>query len=464
MRLDHARILVLGLGVSGESAARLCASYGASVTVTDSRPRKELAAPLRRLAHLPVAYRLGADPPSCAPFALIIRSPGVPRELPVLADARLRGVPVWSEIQLGAAISPCPISVAITGTNGKTTTTILTGELMRAAGRTVHVVGNIGDPFTAAVPAMASSDTTVVEVSSAQLENCHTFAPRIAVLTNIRPEHMDHYTWEQYVAAKRRIVRNHTPAHSTVANYDDELCREIADSAPGKTVLFSARAPLPPGRDGVYCEDGQLVARMDGARTVICQRRELRVPGALPNLLAMIAVGLLEGIGVPVIRDVATGYSGREHVIEYVASRADVDFYNDSKATNPWSTAHALDALSDRPIVLIVGGKDDKEADFTPLVAALPGRVRHLITMGQTGPRIAVAARAHGMTAITEAANLAEAVGRAADAAQPGDAVLFSPGANSRDMFPDHRIRGELFKQQALRLPAPADELSLAGR
>lgn len=462
MRLDHARVLVLGLGVSGESAARLCAFHGASVTVTDSRSREELAVPLRRLANLPITYHLGAEPPGCDTYTLIIRSPGVPRELPVLTEAQRRGVPVWSEIELGSAVSPCPVTVAVTGTNGKTTTTILLGELMRAAGRTVHVVGNIGDPLTASVPVMTDGDTVVVEVSSAQLENCHRFAPRIAVLTNIRPEHMDHYTWEQYVAAKRRIVRNHTSEHATVANYDDDLCREIAEAAPGRALLFSARAPLPPGRDGVFCEGGQLVACMNGVRTVICQRREVRVPGALPNLLAMIAVGLLEGVPVPVIRDIVIGYSGREHVIEYVTTRADVDYYNDSKATNPWSTAHALDALSDRQIVLITGGKDDKDADFLPLVAAMPGCVRHLITMGQTGPRIAVAARAHGMTAVDEATDLADAVTRAANAARPGDAVLFSPGANSKDMFPDHRTRGTLFRRAVLRLPAA--ELSLAGR
>ncbi|MFC5829499.1 UDP-N-acetylmuramoyl-L-alanine--D-glutamate ligase [Nonomuraea insulae] len=464
MSLHHARVLIVGLGVSGEAAAVLCASRGASVTISDTRGPDELAPAIERLAHLPISYRLGTEPPRSTDDTLIIRSPGVPRELPVFLDAHQRGVPVWSEIELGAVICPGRITTAITGTNGKSTTTILIGDLMRAAGHTVHVAGNIGHPFTAAIQHMAAADAAVIEVSAAQLQDCHRFAPRIAVLTNIRHEHMNRYTWDQYVAAKARIVHNHTDANATVANHDDEVCRQIAGPAPGRTLYFSTQGALPAGKEGVFCERGAVVALLNDVRTVVCQRREVEVPGALPNVMVMVAVGLLEGIPMDVIRGVATTYAGREHVIEYVTTGAGVDYYNDSKATNPWSTIHALDALSERPIVLITGGKDDKQADIGPLAAALPDRVRHLITLGQTGPRTAATAAAHGMTAITGTTGLAEAVACAAGLAKPGDVVLFSPGANSKDMFLDHRTRGTLFKQQVYRLLAPEREPSPTGR
>ncbi|MEV6984017.1 UDP-N-acetylmuramoyl-L-alanine--D-glutamate ligase [Sphaerisporangium sp. NPDC051017] len=447
MLLSHARILVLGLGASGEAATALCASRDWPVTVTDIRDRDDVASALTRLAGLPIFYCLGQAPPSCANFDLIVRSPGVPRDLPVLHEAHMRGIPVWSEIELGAAVCPCPIT-AITGTNGKSTTTVLIGDLIRAAGRTALVAGNIGHPFTSSASLMQADDVAVIEVSAAQLENCHAFAPRTAVLTNVRREHMDVYTWEQYVAAKTRIVRNHTPDHATIANLDDPVCRQIAESSLGRAIFFSTRGPLPAGREGVFLERGQVAAIYDGDQVTVCSRRELQVPGSLTNIMAMMAVGLREGVPVEAIRDVATSYPGREHVIEHVATAAGVDYYNDSKATNPWSTLHALDAFPDQPIVLITGGKDDKEADVTPLAATLTGRVRHLITLGQTGPRTVAAARAHGMTAITETTSLAEAIREAVKVAEPGDVVLFSPGANSKDMFPDHRTRGSLFKQQ----------------
>ncbi|MEU4576072.1 UDP-N-acetylmuramoyl-L-alanine--D-glutamate ligase [Nonomuraea sp. NPDC023979] len=465
MLLHHARILIIGLGVSGEAAALWCASRGASVTVTDTRSHDDLAPALKRLSHLPISYHLGTPPPAPETYTLIVRSPGVPRELPLLLEAHRRGVPVWSEMELGWAACPRPITAAaITGTNGKSTTTVLLGDLMRAAGRTTHVAGNIGHPLTAAAPGIQAGDCVVIEVSSAQLEDCHSFAPRVAVLTNIRPEHMDHYTWQQYVAAKARIVRNHTPAHATIANYDDPMCRQIAESTPGRTIFFSTAGPLPHGAEGVFCDGSDIVARYDGSRMVVCARAELRLPGVLPNLMAMMAAGLVEDIPAEVIRQVAVTYAGREHVIEHVATAAAVDYYNDSKATNPWSTLHAVDSFADRPVVLITGGKDDKDADLTALAEALPGRVRHLITMGQTGRRTAEAARRAGLTAVTEADSLAEAVDQAYRVALPGDVVLFSPGANSKDMFSDHRARGHAFKRQARDLLARDRALHPAGR
>ncbi|WP_433259361.1 UDP-N-acetylmuramoyl-L-alanine--D-glutamate ligase (plasmid) [Streptosporangium sp. CA-135522] len=462
MFLNHARILIIGLGISGEAAAALCAARGSAVTVTDTRGTDQLRPALERLADLPISYHLGAEPPPCGGFTLIIRSPGIPRDLPVLTAARRDGIPVWSEIELASAVCPCP-SIAITGTNGKSTTTILVGQLMRAAGRSTHVVGNIGAPFASAVAAIDAGDVAVVEVSSAQLEDCHAFAPTTAVLTNLRPEHMDHYVWQDYVAAKARIVRNHTPDHSTVVNYDDEVCRTIAEQAPGRLMYISLQE-LPAGLEGVCVAGDQVVAQDAQTRSVICARRELKVPGATANLLAMMAVGVLWKVPVAVIGGVAAGYAGREHVIEPVITAQAVDYYNDSKATNPWSTLHALDAFPGRPVVLITGGKDDKRAEVAPLVAGLAGRVRHVITMGQSGPRITAALYARGFTAVTQAAALAEAVALAAAVAHAGDVVLFSPGANSKDMFTDHRTRGELFKQHVRQLAAQPGGAQMSAR
>ncbi|GGN72035.1 UDP-N-acetylmuramoylalanine--D-glutamate ligase [Streptomyces albiflavescens] len=451
--LDDVTVLVIGLGTSGVSAAACCASRGAAVTVTDHRPADQLGAGRDALASHSITYALGAQPPDPENFDLIIRSPGVPNDLPVLESARRLDIPVWSEVELAYALCPCPI-IAITGTNGKSTTTVLIGELLRAAGRTTHVAGNIGRPFTSALTGMAADDVAVIEVSAGQLENSHRFGPLTSVLTNVRPEHMDLYGWDYYISLKSRVVRNHTADRTTVANYDDDLCRSIAANAPGRVLYFTAHGELPADTEGVFLSGDWITARFDGICRPVARLDRLRVRGATANILAAVAVGLLWGAAVEAVDALIAGYTGREHVIEYVATFDDVAYYNDSKATNPWSVLHAVEAFPDRPVVLITGGKDDKNADFDGLCAAFADRVAHVVTIGETAPRIAAAARQHGYTAVTATHSLEEAVALARRLAVPGHAVLFSPGANSKDMFTDHRTRGELFKQVVERLHA----------
>ncbi|MGW0708596.1 UDP-N-acetylmuramoyl-L-alanine--D-glutamate ligase [Streptomyces sp. NPDC002643] len=446
MLLNHANVLVIGLGASGESAAVCCASHGAQVTVTDTRRADELTAELSRLAAHRMTYVLGTQPPSPEGFDLIVRSPGVSDDIPVLAAARSLGIPVWSEIELAYELCPSPI-IAITGTNGKSTTTTLIGALMRAAGRPTQVAGNIGLPFTSVLPDLTQESVAVIEVSAGQLENCHRFRPQTSVLTNVRAEHMNLYTWEHYIELKSRIVRHHTTLQNTVANYDDEICRRIAATTAGRVLYFSARGELPAGFDGVFVSADRIVARTGDHSRTLARLGDLRVRSATANVLATLAVGLLWDVDRTAMDTVIAGYTGREHVVEYVTTLDGVEYYNDSKATNPWSVIHAVESFPDRPVVLVTGGKDDKDADFDALGAVLPDRVAHVITIGETAPRVIAAARAHGFTAVTAAGSLPEAVALARQTALPGQAVVFSPGANSKDMFTDHRRRGTLFKQ-----------------
>ncbi|GKQ39569.1 UDP-N-acetylmuramoyl-L-alanine--D-glutamate ligase [Streptomyces sp. A012304] len=449
MLLNHANILVIGLGASGESAASRCAAQGARVTVTDTRNADELTAPLARLAALPghpITYVLGTQPPDAAGFDLIVRSPGVLDDLPVLTSARTLSIPIWSEIELAYELCPSPV-IAITGTNGKSTTTTLIGNLMRAAGRDTQVAGNIGLPFTSVLPDLTADSVAVIEVSAGQLENCHRFRPLTSVLTNVRAEHMNLYTWEHYVELKSRVVRHHTTLQNTVANHDDEICRRIAATTPGRVLYFSTRGELPEGVDGVFLSGDRITARTGSHRRTLARLGELRVRSATPNILATLAVGLLWDVGQEAMDTMIAEYTGREHVVEYVATLDGVEYYNDSKATNPWSVLHAVESFPDRPVVLITGGKDDKDADFDGLAAALTGRAAHVITIGETAPRITEAARLHGYTDVTPADSLQEALALARRTALPGQAVLFSPGANSKDMFTDHRRRGTLFKE-----------------
>lgn len=460
MHLHDARVLVIGLGVSGEAAAGYCAASGAQVTVTDTAAADTLRPALGRLARHPIRFRLGADPPEVAGYDLLVRSPGVPDQLPALAAARAAGVPVWSETELGYLHCPCPL-IAVTGTNGKGTTTTLTTAMLRRAGRTAYAAGNIGTPLTAVLPQLRGGDVVVLEVSAAQLENSHRLAPAIAVLTNIAPEHQDLYSWDYYRTLKARIVRHHTPASVTVANHDDPTCQAIADGAAGRRLFTSSRGPLPAGMDGVYVADRQIIARCAQAEVVLCDLDELPVRGCAPSVLPAAAAALAAGVDQAAIRHAIRAYRGREHVLEHVGAFSGVDVFNDAKATNPYSVLHALRALADRDVVLVAGGRDDKHADFSVLTEPIARHVVHLVAFGPTAAPLAAAA---GRPPVQTVDTFTEAVSLACRVARSGQVLLFSPGTYSRHLDPDYLARGVLFKQLVHQLAAgPAASLIESG-
>lgn len=436
------RVLVVGAGKSGQAAARVLCSLGAAVTLTDLKPASVLS-----LDGLPDAVQLVAGRyPAVGPGAydLVVTSPGVPFAEPPLAAARAAGIPVWSEIELAYRLARQPV-IAITGTNGKTTTTALTGQMFRDAGQPVVVAGNIGVPLVAEVVKAPPEAVLVVEVSSFQLETVHTFAPKVAVILNITPDHLDrHGDLESYRAAKARIFAQQRPEDWTVLNFDDPLVRSLAARVPGRVLFFSTRHEL---GEGVFLTGGMIVLAKEGERLPLLPVAELSLRGRhnWENCLAATAAAWAAGLPASSLAHTLRTFPGVPHRLEPVAVIDGVLYVNDSKGTNPEATMRALEAFSE-PIILIAGGRN-KGASFAALAEMMRGRVKHLILLGEAAPLLEQAARAAGLQAIDRVPDLAAAVAKARALAAPGEVVLLSPACASWDMFANYEERGEVFKE-----------------
>jgi UDP-N-acetylmuramoylalanine--D-glutamate ligase len=368
-------------------------------------------------------------------------SPGVPLDAPALAGARRRAVPIIGELELGWRATEAT-TVAITGTNGKTTTTALTGALLTGEAPAVLVAGNIGTPLSAHTAGFPADGVLVCEVSSFQLETIERFRPRIAAVLNVTPDHLDrHGSFEAYLDAKARIFLNQTAADTAVLNADDPATRRLAARTGAAVVWFSRTGVLDAG---VFVRDGSIVARLDGHETTVCPLSEITLRGAhnVENVLAATACALCLGVSPAAARRVIGGFRAVAHRIELVRAVDGVDYYNDSKGTNVDSTLKALESFAE-PIVLIAGGKG-KGQDFGPLAAAARGRVRHAILLGEDAPRIEAALAP--VIPVVRAASMAAAVTTARSLARPGDVVLLSPACASFDMFDNFEHRGDVFK------------------
>ncbi len=437
------RVAVVGLARSGVAAARLLCAAGARVVATDVKPLEALGPPARELAALGVELVTGGPRPEAVRGAeLVVVSPGVPLDSPQLAPARAAGVPLIGELELGWRATEAD-TIAITGTNGKTTTTALTGALLREQARPVLVAGNIGTPLAAAALDFAPDGLVVCEVSSFQLETIDAFRPRVAVLLNVTPDHLDrHGDFAAYLEAKARVFLNQTAADCAVVNADDEAAAGLARRTPARLVWFSRRRPLD---RGVFVQEGWITARLNAHAERICPLADIFLRGAhnVENTLAAAACALWAGIAPEVIRRGIARFRGVPHRIEFVRDLRGVQYYNDSKGTNVASTIRALESFPER-IVLIAGGVG-KGQDFRPLAEAARGRVVHAVVIGQDGPRLAAAFAAAGVPA-TAAASLEAALLEARGLAAPGDVVLLSPACASFDMFRDYEHRGDVFK------------------
>jgi len=429
------RVTVFGLAKSGVAAARLLRAAGAEVVGTDAKPVAALGREVAALAEQGVRLLTGPSDPSAA-FAgadLIVVSPGVPLDTPALGSARARQIPIIGELELGWRATEAD-TIAITGTNGKTTTTALTGSVLALQPRPVLVAGNIGTPLAAHALTFPPDGLVVCEVSSFQLETTELFQPRVAVVLNLTPDHLDrHGTFEAYADAKARIFTNQTPADCAVLNADDEPTRALASRTSAPVVWFSRRREL---SHGVFVRDGWIAAKLNGHVEEICPLSELFLRGQhnVENVLAATACALWRGVA---------------HRIEWVRDLAGVKYYNDSKGTNVDSTLRALESFSE-PIVLIAGGKG-KGQDFKPLAAAAGGRVAHAVLIGEDAAKIGAALTDAGV-AVTYSRSLQEAVDRARAVATPGSIVLLSPACASFDMFDNFEHRGDVFKKIVERL------------
>ncbi|MHB1127115.1 MAG: UDP-N-acetylmuramoyl-L-alanine--D-glutamate ligase [Bacillota bacterium] len=447
MELTGKKILIIGAARSGIAAAKVMQELGARVMLADIKSREDLEEALQPLEGLPVVIAAGAYPPVDPDTDLVITSPGVPLQAPPLVEASRLGIPVWGELELACRFLEGPI-VAITGTNGKTTTTTLVGQMFKDAGRPAVVAGNIGIPLIQEVHWLTKEHVAILEVSSFQLETAPNFHPRVAAILNITPDHLDrHGNMEGYIQAKSRVFENQGPTDYTVLNYDDPITRELAEKTNGQVIFFSRRHTL---EQGVFLDSGQIRFRGPDRDEIFCPPEELAIKGAhnLENAMAAVACAVMMGIDSQQIRFSLRTFTGVAHRLEPVATIHGVEYVNDSKGTNPDATIKALEAF-DRPVILIAGGKN-KGSDFGELAESINKRVKILILLGEAAPSINNAVAATGFQEIHQVNTYADAVETAARLATAGDIVLLSPACASWDMFANYEERGDTFKRLVL--------------
>ena len=452
MELAGKKVLVLGAGLSGVAAARFTAARGAVVALNDQKPVEEWSDEARSLKAEGVGLVPGEAPMWLLDqIELVVLSPGVPtKSIPVRYCERA-GAEVIGEVELAYRFLRGRL-VAITGTNGKTTTTTLVGELLRGAGLPVQVGGNIGTPLTSLAESSREDGWTVAEVSSYQLETIREFHPQVAVVLNLMPDHMDRYeNFMDYAAAKHRIFRNQAAGDIAILNADDEVVSSWASGLSAHVTLFSVRREL---EEGLFLRrGGDLVSRTRDGERVLMKRDEILLRGLhnVENVLAALAAGLACGADPESMRETARGFKPVEHRLEFVAETGGVRFYNDSKATNVDAAVKAFEAFADEPgrVVLILGGRG-KNAPYAPLAPLVAGKARALVLVGEDADRIESELKSHAR--IVRAADMQDAVRRAAEAAEPGDVVLLAPACASFDMFRSYEHRGQVFKDCVLEL------------
>lgn len=452
MNFEGKKVLVCGMARSGVSAAQCLYELGARVTISDSKAEEKLAEALQPLEGMDIRRCLGdqAQPADLESYDLAVTSPGIPMQAPILRAVQAAGVPLIGELELGAQVSRAPL-YAVTGTNGKTTTTTLIGEIFRNLGKTTYVVGNIGYPFTACALQCGEEDVAVAEVSSFQLETITTFHPHIAVMCNITEDHLNrHGTMEEYIRVKERIFENMGQGDYAVLNLDDPIVRGMAERIPCAPAFFSRRQEV---ETGAYLEGEEVVFSLNGHKKRVLRADEIRIPGEhnLENALAATALAMLAGVPAPVVRHTLKTFPGVEHRIETVRTVEGVTYINDSKGTNVDASIRAVRAMK-APTVLLAGGYD-KHTDFLPLAREiLASKIHTVVVLGDTAEQIERALRAVGFESILHAKTFEEAVLLARSCAKEGENVLLSPACASFDMFRDYEERGRVFKEIVSRL------------
>lgn len=446
MEYNGKKALVCGMARSGIAAAKLLNRLGARVTLQDMKKREEFSADVLALEGEGIVLYTGANPDeiACAQD-LIVLSPGIPCDLPFIAAAENAGIEVISEVELAYRLTPCPIT-AITGTNGKTTTTTLTGEIMKTAYSGTAVVGNIGVPYSEEVERLTEKDWVVAEISSFQMEKAKEFHPHISAVLNITPDHLNrHKTMDVYIAMKERVFAKQTAEDFCILNHGDAACRKMADKTAAKVFFFDSSETL---AEGIYLDGDAIEVRWGAINETLIHVDELQILGVhnYENVMAAAAMGICAGIALDTIRTVLKGFAGVAHRIEYVATVDGVDYYNDSKGTNVDASIRAVLAMK-KPIVLIGGGYD-KGSSFDEWTKLFPGRVKHLVLIGVTAPKVRASAEKFGFTAISDCETFEEAVDLCREKAEDGDCVLLSPACASWGMFDNYEQRGDMFKEQ----------------
>jgi len=443
MDLKNKRVLVVGLGRSGAAAAFFLQEHGSKVTVSDTRSEAQLQHEVAQLLDRGISIEAGRHGErTFRDQDLIVVSPGVPPDQPQLQHARTLGIPVIGEVELAFRFLQGKV-LAITGSNGKTTTTTLVGEILSKAGKKTLVGGNIGTPVISLAGKSSADSLVVLEVSSFQLETIEQFRPWIAAILNITPDHLDrHHTFEAYVAAKARIFENQTSADFGVLNADDAACVALEKKVKGSLYWFSRKQPV---EQGAFLKGEQIIFRQNGKEQPVLSRGDITLKGLhnLENVLAAVTMTMLAGCDPQQVRQAVSEFHAVEHRLELVNAVNGVTFYNDSKATNVDATIKALESFPGN-IHIILGGKD-KGSDYTVLVPLLRERVKAAYLIGAAAEKIR--SQIQGSTTLVSAGTLERAVHQAFEVAKPGDIVLLAPACASFDQFENYEQRGRIFKE-----------------
>ena len=446
MKLEGKKVLVVGAGKSGIAASELLLDKKIETVLYDGNKDldvEKLYEKAPKLKGMPVLFGELTDEQLRA-FDVAVLSPGVPTDLPVVERMRAQNVCIWGEIELAAHFAKGKIA-AITGTNGKTTTTALVGSILREYYKSVFVVGNIGIPFTSVALDTTEDSVIAAEISSFQLETTIDFQPEVSAVLNVTPDHLDrHGTMEVYADTKFSISKKQNKEQVIVLNYDDPITREMAKKATARPVMFSRLEELD---EGIVLRGDTFIIKEDGKELPVCTTSEIKLLGSHNHENILAAIGITYYMGVPVeqIRDAVMKFTAVEHRIEYVDTVDGVDYYNDSKGTNPDAAIKGISAMT-KPTILLGGGYD-KKSTYDEWIDAFHGKVRYLIVMGATAQAIADTAKNHGFHNVIFADTFEEAMNIAKEKARPGDAVLLSPACASWGMFKNYEVRGKVFKE-----------------
>lgn len=449
MIYENKKVIVCGMARSGVSAAKLLASIGADVTLQDIKPLEALIKlhDIEGYKKSGIKIYAGANPEDIIEgFDYAVLSPGIPCDLPFIKKAGEAGVKIISEVELAYTLTKCPVC-AITGTNGKTTTTTLTGMLLKKKYKNTAVVGNIGVAYSEKIGKLKEGDYVCAEISSFQLETSDTFKPHIAAVLNITPDHLNrHKTMGNYVAVKEKIFLKQTEEDFTILNKNDEYCVKMAAKTKGRVFFFSSTEKLD---EGIYLDNDNIHIKWNNFDEDVISVNELKILGThnYENVMAAVACSVCAGVSLDDIRKVLKDFNGVEHRIEYCGTFGGVDYYNDSKGTNPDASIRAVLAMR-KPIVLIGGGYD-KDSVYDEWVKLFKGRVKKLVLIGATAKKIAECCEKYGFKSYDFADTFKECMDKCRDSAEEGDCILLSPACASWGMFEDYEQRGRMFKEMA---------------
>lgn len=452
MDLKNKNVLLVGLAKTGVSTIKKLNKLGANIIVNDIKPKEKLEGIIEEIDNLDnIEYVLGKHLENIENIDLTIVSPGVPLDLPFIEKIKSEGIKIIGEVELAYKLSKNPTFIGITGTNGKTTTTSLVGEMFKKANKDTYIVGNIGNPVIDTVDLTNENSYLVTELSSFQLESIEDFKPKVSTIINITEDHLNrHHTMENYINAKARVFKNQDKTDFTILNYDDSIVRDLGKSSNGNVLYFSIKEAV---KQGAYLDkNNNIVIKVDGEELVLMNKAELSLPGNhnLENAMSAILMAYVLNIDTDVIIETLRTFKGVEHRLEFVTNKDGIMFVNDSKGTNPDSTIKAITSY-EKPIVLIAGGYE-KQSDFTEMIKYATKNVKALVLLGQTADKIATTAKEHGINNISKVEDMETAVKKAYEIAESGDVVLLSPACASWDMYPNFEARGLDFKENIYKL------------